>query len=81
MIDDDFGFSAVSEDELVSSEQEIMLSAEAKYRARLKEMYDMVLPLLNNLQKNPEKEYIKWPNRAEKIEQFKLKLKSLVDSR
>ena len=25
---------------------------------------------LNNLKKNPEKEYILWPNRLDKVEQF-----------
>ena len=27
-------------------------------------------PLLTNLKANPEKEYILWPNRLEKVEQF-----------
>jgi hypothetical protein len=27
----------------------------------------MILPLLQNLMKNPDKPYIKWENRAEKI--------------
>ena len=34
----------------------------------------MIQPLLNNLQKNPEKEYIYWPNRLEKVEEFSDKL-------
>ena len=33
-------------------------------------MYNMIQPLLNNLQKNPEKDYIYWPNRMEKVEAF-----------
>ena len=28
----------------------------------------MIIPLLINLAKNPDKEYIRWPNRQEKIE-------------
>ena len=34
----------------------------------------MIIPLLNNLQKNPEKEYIYWPNRLDKVEEFRDKL-------
>ena len=34
----------------------------------------MIMPLLNNLAKNPEKDYIYWPNRLDKIEQFRDKL-------
>ena len=29
-----------------------------------------ITPLLNNLKANPEKEYIKWPDRVEKVEAF-----------
>jgi hypothetical protein len=42
-------------------------------------MYKLVLPLLNNLAKDAEKNaYIHWPNRKEKIEAFKKKLQSLL---
>jgi len=34
----------------------------------------MVIPLLKNLATNPEKDYIYWPDRVEKIQQFKDKL-------
>jgi hypothetical protein len=32
--------------------------------AKLKQVEDLILPLLYNLQKNPEKDYIHWPNRT-----------------
>jgi len=35
--------------------------------------------LLNNLQSNEEKEYIYWPNRSVKIDQFKLKLQQVLN--
>ena len=35
---------------------------------KLKQLEEMIMPLLVNLMKNPEKEYIYWPNRKEKIE-------------
>ena len=31
---------------------------------KLKQVEDLILPLLFNLQKNPEKDYIHWPNRT-----------------
>lgn len=34
---------------------------------KLQMVEKMILPLLTNLMKNPEKPYIKWENRAEKI--------------
>jgi hypothetical protein len=37
---------------------------EADVAAKLKEVEDLILPLLYNLMKNPEKEYIHWPNRT-----------------
>ena len=35
---------------------------------KLQEVEQMILPLLYNLQKNPEKEYIHWPNRKDIIQ-------------
>ena len=43
-------------------------------------LYNMVMPLLNNLAKNPEKEYIYWPNRIDKIEAFRDKLRQVYES-
>lgn len=84
-IDDsfDFGFSVVDEDELevlqrAKTEIEAtkttleQTSAEAEtLEERLNKLYNMVQPLLNNLAANPEKNYIFWPNRLSKIEQFR----------
>jgi len=65
--------SAVSEQgsnfQTVLSEIEERISAEkAVSRNKLIEVEGMIIPLLNNLMKNPEKEFIKWPNRVEKIQ-------------
>ena len=64
----DFGFSLVSGDELKEGENKL-----EKVRA-------LIMPLLNNLLINPEKDYIYWPNRTEKIEQFIDKLDSVINS-
>lgn len=37
--------------------------------ANLKELEVLIMPLLVNLMKNPEKEYIYWPNRKDKIQE------------
>ena len=71
----DFGFTAVDEDELQTVQQTAAVAHDAEQLAmttqsRLDKLYNSVVPLLNNLKKNPEKEYILWPNRVDKIEQF-----------
>ena len=38
------------------------------YRAKLKEVEGLILPLLYNLMKNPDKAYIKWENRVPVIQ-------------
>ncbi len=38
-----------------------------QYREKLSEVEKTVLPLLINLTKNPEREYLKWPDRASKV--------------
>ena len=37
---------------------------------RLNKLYNSILPLLSNLKANPEKDYIYWPKRTEKVEAF-----------
>lgn len=83
--DFDFGFTAVDEDELdaVSSASEKVTATTAEAKAaqtKLDTMYNAVIPLLNNLQKNPEKEYIFWPDRHSKVEAFRDKLTILYKS-
>lgn len=75
VIDFDFGFTAVSEDELevVRAAQEQTETLAQQLEAtdeRARKLYDAVVPLLNNLKANPEKDYIYWPNRYDKIDQF-----------
>lgn len=75
----DFGFTAVDEDELQVVQQatetltQVSSNAEAA-QEKLDKLYNAVMPLLTNLKANPEKEYILWPNRTEKIEEFEQKL-------
>lgn len=81
MTDDifDFGFTAVDENELEAVQQaqttvQQVASDVTSTQERLDRLYNAIMPLLTNLKKNPEKEYILWPNRTQKIEEFESKL-------
>lgn len=68
--DFDFGFTT-------SSEEEIKQEGNDKAQA----MYDAIMPLLKNLQKDADKNpIINWPNRAKKIDQFITKLNKILNS-
>lgn len=78
--DDDFGFSTVDTNEITDyNEHHVNELTEqvADLTARLDRMYTSINKLLTNLSKNPEQELIKWPNRAQKIKEFKLKLNKI----
>lgn len=47
-------------------------------KSRLNELEKLIMPLLVNLMKNPDKEYIYWPNRKEKIQEQIDKVLSLT---
>ncbi|MDB2657101.1 hypothetical protein N9Y60_03485 [Crocinitomicaceae bacterium] len=71
----DFGFTAVDEQELEAVQQATAAAKAVESTAtttqdRLDKLYNAVVPLLNNLKKNPEKDYILWPNRLSKVEEF-----------
>ena len=67
----DFGFTLVDEAELdVAKEVASSSATSAATQDRLDNLYNAITPLLNNLKANPEKEYIKWPNRVDKVEAF-----------
>ena len=86
MADDfDFGFTAVDESELeaVKKTQDTANDAEqlaTGTQAKLDKLYNAITPLLNNLKKNPEKEYILWPNRIDKVEQFEDVLRKIYQA-
>lgn len=67
----DFGFTIVDEQELESAQQaEELASTATEYQDRLEKLYNAIQPLLANLKTSPEKDYILWSNRLEKIEEF-----------
>ena len=81
----DFGFTVVDESELeaVKKTQDTANDAEqlaTTTQDRLDKLYNAITPLLNNLKKNPEKEYILWPNRVDKAEQFEDMLRKIYQA-
>jgi hypothetical protein len=100
-IDDDFGFSLVSEKELkaheetlrqkIAEQSKVVVKTTEEMQNKLKQTSEelqnklhglrkMVMPLLNNLAKDPERDYIHWPDRVEKIQKFINKINNYVDN-
>ena len=75
--DDDFGFSAVSEEEYNAVITEKADTVE-EYAARLKEIEKLVLPFFTKLLKTADKEYSYWPNRKELVEKQIQKILTLT---
>lgn len=80
----DFGFTVVDESELEAVQQATQQATQVATTAettqeRLDALYNAISPLLNNLKKNPEKEYILWPDRLAKIEAFEDHLQKLYN--
>ena len=65
--DDDFGFSAVSEEEYNKVISDTADTAE-EFKARLEQVEKLVLPFFTKLLKTSDKEYIYWPNRKTLVE-------------
>lgn len=69
-LSNDFGFTAVDEEEVVEPiVTDVKASTEEQLRAKLNELEKLIMPLLVNLLKDADtKVYIKWPNRKAPIE-------------
>ena len=83
LLDFDFGFTAVDENELeavqkATTKVESTSSKAEDLEEKLNKIYNAILPLLSNLKKKPEKEYIRWPNRTEKIEEFEDHISAII---
>jgi len=51
---------------------------EADVAGKLRDVEDLIMPLLLNLKKNPEKDIIKWPNRTAIIDRQIEKIKAIT---
>lgn len=86
----DFGFSAVSEEELKAVERQLQVQVQQKdseleltaksYEEKLNSLYKMVMPLLKNLAKDSDKSYIYWPDRQKKMTEFIKQVDKLMAS-
>ena len=74
-LDPGFDFGFTTEDT-----QEIIDSQTADYQAKLNQVERLIIPLLVNLMKNPEKDTIRWPGRAPIIEKQIDKILSITRS-
>ncbi len=79
----DFGFTAVDEQELdvvqsVAAQASATLSDLEKMQAKLNNLRNAVEPLLKNLEANPEKAYIHWPDRPAKVKAFRAHLDKIM---
>ena len=75
--EDDFGFTIIDETEITKdavSNHELLVE---ELTDRLQLMYNAIIPLLKNLNKNSDQEIIRWPNRTAKLIEFKKKLDSI----
>ena len=81
----DFGFTVVDENELeavqkAATKAETLGASAINTQDKIDKLYNAIIPLLNNLKKNPEKEYILWPDRLTKVEAFEDHLTKIYKS-
>lgn len=67
--EDDFGFTFLDSEEI-----------KAQGEDKVQGLRKMIMPLLNNLMKNPEKDTILWPNRDKTIKAFIKKMDDYIAS-
>ena len=81
----DFGFTAVDEGELeavqnVAAQADAALSDMEKMQEKLNNLRNAIEPLLKNLEANPDKAYIHWPDRPAKVKAFRAHLDKIMKS-
>ena len=82
-IDDtyDFGFSFADEEEVTAPiVQSEVAAVDQTNKDKMEAIERLILPLLYNLMKNPEKPYIKWENRVPVIERQIEKITNITRS-
>ena len=74
--DSDFGFSFSGAAEF----EQDLVQVENECTTKMKSLEKLIMPLLANLAKNPDKEYILWPNRKTAIEAQAKKILAITRS-
>ena len=65
----DFGFTAGDEETVATPMVvDVKSTVDEETRLTLLKLEQLIMPLLVNLMKNPDKDYIHWPNRTPMIE-------------
>ena len=72
---DDFGFTTVSETDIITP----VSDESTDLKKRLQAIRKIFMPLLENLAKNPQQELIKWPNRGAVLKKQMETLKKLTE--
>jgi hypothetical protein len=77
----DFGFTTLDEEELKSGELELQSKLD-NTQTKLQGLRKMIMPLLNNLKKDPDKDIIKWEGkqRIKQIDTFIKKMDEYIKS-
>jgi len=80
-LNNDFGFTAATEEELAEPlVSDVRAATVEELKAKLLEVEKLVMPLMVNLMKDETKEYIRWPNRKPVIEAHIQKILSVTRS-
>jgi len=83
-MNDDFGFTFSDSPEEETKKFKTELTAKAsdviKWKSKCSEMHSMIMPLLNNLKRNPDQPTINWPSREEKLDEFIAKINSILEN-
>ena len=77
--EDDFDFGFTFADDMAEVLENTTNELE-KHQNKAQEIVNMVLPLLNNLKKNPDKPNIVWPDREKTIDKFIKKMYDKLNS-
>ena len=75
----DFGFTAMDADELAAIDTKIIEKTTSATEV-INKMDNFIRPLLENLMRDSDKDYIYWPNRTEILQKKLEELNSLQDS-
>jgi len=84
-IEFDFGFTAMDETELdavqtVTAQVEASAGEVEKLQSKVTQLRNAIEPLLKNLEMNPDKAYIHWPDRTVKVKAFRAHLDKIIKS-
>jgi hypothetical protein len=75
----DFGFTFADEEDITKPVYSSLNEQVDDLKKRLQAVEKIFMPFLVNLSRDPDKAFIKWPNRIETIEKQIKKLKSLTN--